>query len=114
MYMISPATNALLCLFNALVIAAQAWNLYEQRRIMDLVDPKVRDGCDEEQALLLIKVALLCSQGEASSRPHMVRVVSLLSGDADVPDIPQRPAFLGLGLTDPNKAKLRGTALSTW
>ncbi|KAG0605155.1 hypothetical protein M758_9G035800 [Ceratodon purpureus] len=91
-----------------------AWNLYEQRRVMDLVDPKVREGCDEEQALLLIKVALLCSQGEASSRPHMVRVVSLLSGDADVPDIPQRPEFLGLGLTDPNKAKLRGTALTTW
>lgn len=90
-----------------------AWNLYEQRRVMDLVDPKVREGCDEEQALLLINVALLCSQGEASSRPHSVRVVSLLSGNADVPDIPQRPAFLGLGLTDP-KENPRGTALTTW
>lgn len=91
-----------------------AWNLYEQNRVMELVDPKVREGCDEEQALLLIKVALLCSQGEAPSRPHMVRVVSLLSGDAEVPDIPQRPAFLGLGLTDPNKSNPRGTALTTW
>lgn len=81
---------------------------------MDLIDPKVRDGCNEEEALLLIKVALLCAQGEASLRPHMVRVVSLLSGDADVPDIPQRPAFLGLGVTDPNNSKLRGTTLRTW
>ena len=81
---------------------------------MDLIDPKVKEGCDEEQALLLLKVALLCSQGEASSRPHMARVVSLLSGDSDVSDIPERPAFLGLGLTDPNNSKLRGTALTTW
>jgi hypothetical protein len=92
----------------------QAWSLYEQNRMMDLVDPKVRDGCNEQEILLLIKVALLCSQGEASSRPHMVRVVSLLSGDADVPDIPQRPAFLGLGVSDPDKTKKRETALTKW
>lgn len=91
-----------------------AWNLYEQRRVMDLVDPKVKEGCDEEQALLLIKVALLCSQGEGFSRPHMARVVTWLSGDADIPDIPQRPEFLGIGLTDPNKSRARGTALTTW
>jgi len=92
----------------------QAWNLYEQRRVMDLIDPKVSEGCNHEEALRLMKVALLCSQGEASSRPHMVRVVSLLSGDADVPDVPQRPAFLGLGLTDPNEARARGTVVTKW
>lgn len=93
----------------------QAWNLYEQRRVLELVDPKVRDGCDSEQALLLIKVALLCSQGDASSRPAMAKVVAFLSGDADIPAAdPERPAFLGLGVTDPNKPVPRPTSVTTW
>jgi hypothetical protein len=97
------------------MIVVQAWTLYEQRRVMALVDPKVREGCDEEQALLLIKVGLLCSQGEASYRPPMTRVVAFLSGDADVPGvIPERPAFLGLGVTDPNKPAIRPTSITTW
>ncbi|KAG0588013.1 hypothetical protein KC19_2G208700 [Ceratodon purpureus] len=92
-----------------------AWTLYEQRRVMELVDPKVRDGCDEEQALLLIKVALLCSQGDASSRPPMAKVVAFLSGDADVPgEFPERPAFLGLGVTDLNKPAPRPSSITTW
>ena len=97
------------------MIVMQAWTLYEQRRVLELVDPKVREGCDEEQALLLIKVALLCSQGEATSRPPMAKVVAFLSGDADVPAVsPERPAFLGLGVTDPNKAAPRPTSVTTW
>lgn len=82
---------------------------------MELVDPKVRESCDEEQALLLIKVALLCSQGDASSRPPMAKVVAFLSGDADVSGVvPERPAFLGLGVTDPDKPAPRPTSITTW
>lgn len=91
-----------------------AWDLYEQGRAMDLVDPRVREGCDEDQARLLIKVALLCSQGDSSSRPHMTRVVALLSGDADVPDVPERPAFLGIGVSDPSIPRTRPNSITTW
>nr|PNR51213.1 hypothetical protein PHYPA_010399 [Physcomitrium patens] len=95
-------------------LLSYVWNLHEQRRLMDLVDPKIRNECDEEQALVLIKVALLCSQGEASSRPEMAQVVSLLSGDAGVPDVLHRPVFLGLGVIDPNKLRPRPSSLTTW
>lgn len=81
---------------------------------MELVDPRVRDGCDEEQARLLIKVALLCSQGDSSRRPHMTRVVTLLAGDADASDVPERPAFLGIGVTDPAKPVSRPNSITTW
>jgi len=95
-------------------LVVQAWNLYEEGRVMELVDPRVREACDEDQARLLIKVALLCSQGDSSSRPYMSRVVALLSGDADVPDIPERPAFLGLGVPDPMKSNSRPNSITTW
>lgn len=81
---------------------------------MELVDPRVREACDEDQARLLIKVALLCSQGDSSSRPYMTRVVALLSGDSDIPDIPERPAFLGLGVPDPSKPNSRPNSITTW
>jgi serine/threonine protein kinase len=91
-----------------------AWNLYEAGRVVELVDPRVRDACDEEQARLLIKVALMCSQGDSAARPHMSRVVALLSGDADLPDDPERPAFLGIGVSDPNQPTSRPNSITTW
>jgi hypothetical protein len=66
--------------------------LWEENRILELVDPKVKDNCDEDQVLLLIQVALLCSQDTPALRPNMMRVVSILSGgDMEAAVMPVRP-----------------------
>lgn len=103
-----------LTLYNNLLVrfCIQAWKLYEEKRVLDLIDPKVKEGIDEEQAHLLIQVGLLCSQGDPTSRPNMMRVVSLLSGDSPVPDVPVRPTFLGIA--DPNKLPPRPDRITTW
>lgn len=64
---------------------------------MDLIDPRVRDMCDEAQALLLIRVALLCTQDAPTDRPNMPRVVSMLTGDMPTLEVPIKPGFLAIG-----------------
>lgn len=52
---------------------------------MKLVDPSAKDGSySEEEALRVIEVALLCTQSVASMRPSMTRVVTMLTGDAEI------------------------------
>lgn len=53
--------------------------------------------CDEAQALLLIRVALLCTQDTPTDRPNMPRVVSMLTGDMPTLEVPIKPGFLAIG-----------------
>ncbi|KAH8934977.1 hypothetical protein BDL97_17G007800 [Sphagnum fallax] len=101
---------------NQQYLLSWAWQLWEENRILELVDPKVKDNCDEDQVLLLIQVALLCSQDTPASRPNMMRVVSILSGgDMEAAEIPVRPAFLGLGTAEANpRPSTRPSSLTTW
>ncbi|XP_078167692.1 cold-responsive protein kinase 1-like isoform X2 [Carex rostrata] len=55
-----------------------AWHLYEKQRLLDLVDPKLKDY-PEEEVLRYTKVGLFCTQGAASKRPFMPQVVEMLS-----------------------------------
>lgn len=67
----------------------QTWELHEQQRLVDLVDPSVLDASyTEEEALRVIEVALLCTQSVASMRPAMSSVVTMLTGDTEI-EIPE-------------------------
>ncbi|KAJ6815384.1 putative serine/threonine-protein kinase isoform X1 [Iris pallida] len=54
------------------------WQLYEEERLTELVDPNLKEY-SEEEALRYIKVALFCTQATASRRPSMPQVVQMLS-----------------------------------
>ncbi|KAF8411170.1 hypothetical protein HHK36_003713 [Tetracentron sinense] len=56
----------------------QTWQLYEEGKLLELVDPELEEY-PEEEALRYIKVALFCIQGAASRRPIMTQVVDMLS-----------------------------------
>ena len=47
---------------------------------MELVDPKFGSDFDKEEALRMLKVALLCLNQSAVLRPTMSKVVSMLEG----------------------------------
>lgn len=72
---------------------AQAWNLYDQNRALELLDPKLA-SYNEDQAQRLIGVSLLCTQGSPSQRPSMSRIVSMLSGAVEVSKVTSRPSYL--------------------
>ncbi|WOL07387.1 cold-responsive protein kinase 1-like isoform X1 [Canna indica] len=55
-----------------------AWQLYEEDRLRDLVDPTLREY-PEKVVLRYIKVALFCTQETAARRPSMTQVVEMLS-----------------------------------
>ncbi|CAM8975141.1 unnamed protein product [Rhodiola kirilowii] len=55
-----------------------AWELYEEGRLLELVDPEM-DDYKEEDVIRYIKVAFFCTQTAATRRPLMSQVVEMLS-----------------------------------
>ncbi|KAF3792434.1 putative LRR receptor-like serine/threonine-protein kinase [Nymphaea thermarum] len=70
-----------------------AWHLHENDSHLKLVDPTLTEY-DEEEALRVIRVALLCTQASPSLRPRMSRVIAMLSRDIEVDAATSRPAYL--------------------
>ncbi|KAK8594785.1 hypothetical protein V6N13_015701 [Hibiscus sabdariffa] len=70
-----------------------AWDLHENNQSLELVDPTLAEF-DENEALRVVRVALLCTQGSPSMRPPMSRVVAMLAGDIDVSSVITRPSYL--------------------
>ncbi|ERM95219.1 hypothetical protein AMTR_s00009p00267490 [Amborella trichopoda] len=54
------------------------WQLYEEGRLLELVDPELEEY-PEEEVLRFIKVALFCTQAACKQRPDMKQVVTMLS-----------------------------------
>ncbi|XP_075523156.1 cold-responsive protein kinase 1-like isoform X1 [Primulina tabacum] len=55
-----------------------AWELHEEGKLLDLVDPEL-ESFPEDQVLRYMKVALFCTQANASRRPLMSQVIEMLS-----------------------------------
>ncbi|CAA2964542.1 probable LRR receptor-like serine threonine-kinase At1g56140 [Olea europaea subsp. europaea] len=70
-----------------------AWNLHETNQEMALLDRTLSE-VKEDEVKRIIGVALLCSQTSPNLRPSMSRVVSMLSGDIEVPPVSSKPGYL--------------------
>eukprot|EP00245_Coleochaete_scutata_P000086 TRINITY_DN10091_c0_g1_i1.p1 TRINITY_DN10091_c0_g1~~TRINITY_DN10091_c0_g1_i1.p1 ORF type:complete len:185 (-),score=21.38 TRINITY_DN10091_c0_g1_i1:485-985(-) len=53
-----------------------------------LLDPTIRNEAPEEDAMLLLRLALYCLHAERRQRPSMERVVSMLQGDVEALPLP--------------------------
>ncbi|XP_071714501.1 putative serine/threonine-protein kinase isoform X1 [Rutidosis leptorrhynchoides] len=60
------------------VLLEWAWELYEEGKLLELVDPDLK-AYPEEEVLKYIKVAFFCTQATANRRPMMSQVVDMLS-----------------------------------
>ncbi|XP_077253402.1 putative LRR receptor-like serine/threonine-protein kinase At1g56140 [Tasmannia lanceolata] len=69
------------------------WYLHENNRELELVDPMLTEF-NEEEAIRLISVALMCTQASAMLRPPMSRVVGMLSGDNEVTNFISKPGYM--------------------
>lgn len=58
---------------------------------MVLVDPKLGLNYNKEEAMRIIKIALLCTNPSPALRPTMSTVVSMLKGHTDVHEIIREP-----------------------
>ena len=74
-------------------ICFQAWNLHENNRSLELVDPTLT-AFDDSEASRIIGVALLCTQASPMLRPTMSRVAAMLAGDIEVGIVTAKPSYL--------------------
>ncbi|XP_031120708.1 probable leucine-rich repeat receptor-like serine/threonine-protein kinase At3g14840 isoform X2 [Ipomoea triloba] len=58
--------------------------LQEKGTLMELIDPRLHSDYDKEEALRMIKVALLCTNTSPVLRPSMSAVVNMLEGHDDI------------------------------
>eukprot|EP01018_Ginkgo_biloba_P010320 Gb_18715 [translate_table: standard] len=70
------------------------WQLYEENRLLDLVDTSLLSSYSEEEVLRVIHVALLCTQATPTQRPSMSRVVSMLAGVIETHPPQSRPGYI--------------------
>lgn len=88
-------------------VVSQAWKLWEERRVMDLLDPAVcrrprGSGSSEiwsSELRRCIQVGLLCVQEAPGDRPAMSAVVGMLGSKDSRLEQPKCPALLQLGPT---------------
>uniref|UniRef100_A0A7N2LP81 non-specific serine/threonine protein kinase n=1 Tax=Quercus lobata TaxID=97700 RepID=A0A7N2LP81_QUELO len=73
------------------------WGLVLQQRgnLMELVDPKLGSEFNKEEAIRMIKVALLCTNPSPALRPNMSAVVSMLKGQIAVHELDMDPSIYG-------------------
>ncbi|KAF8364846.1 hypothetical protein HHK36_033178 [Tetracentron sinense] len=70
-----------------------AWDLWQEGRGLELMDPTLNISCSMAELLLYLQVGLLCVQENAEDRPNMSDVVSMLSNGTPTLPAPKKPAF---------------------
>ncbi|KAJ4782727.1 cysteine-rich RECEPTOR-like kinase [Rhynchospora pubera] len=64
------------------VVARMHW---KQNNMLELLDPRLKNNCPEEEALRYFQIALLCIQYEPEMRPSMQQVSQMLNSDDPLP-----------------------------
>lgn len=80
---------------NLLFCFLQAFVLQQKGNLMELVDPNLGTEFKKEEAIRMIKVALLCTNASPALRPTMSAVVSMLKGQTVVQEYPLNPSIYG-------------------
>ncbi|XP_052178550.1 probable LRR receptor-like serine/threonine-protein kinase At1g07650 isoform X2 [Diospyros lotus] len=70
-----------------------AYVLQERGSLLELVDPDLGSEYSSEEAMLMLNVALLCTNASPTLRPTMSQVVSMLEGRTAVQDLLSDPGF---------------------
>ncbi|XP_019190173.1 PREDICTED: probable leucine-rich repeat receptor-like serine/threonine-protein kinase At3g14840 [Ipomoea nil] len=69
---------------NCLCLLDWVLDLQKQGNLIELIDPRLGSNFDKEQALRVIKVALLCTNPSPALRPSMSLVINMLEGHEDI------------------------------
>lgn len=70
--------------FIYLHASLKAYDLQEQGRLMELVDPNLGSRYSREEAMRMLNLALLCTNTSPTHRPPMSLVVSMLEGKTPI------------------------------
>ncbi|XP_057790553.1 G-type lectin S-receptor-like serine/threonine-protein kinase At4g27290 isoform X3 [Salvia miltiorrhiza] len=82
----------------------QAWMLWKEKRIMEMMDECLMATCVESQVTRCIHVGLLCVQNFAEDRPIMPSVVLMLASDGALLPEPNEPGYYIEGSCSPSRS----------
>ncbi|CAK9185350.1 unnamed protein product [Ilex paraguariensis] len=74
-----------------LVLVDWVGEKWREKRILDVVDIKLKGEFEEKEVVMVLKLGLMCSSNAPLTRPSMRQVVIYLEGEAVVPEV-LRPA----------------------
>nr|XP_043635400.1 G-type lectin S-receptor-like serine/threonine-protein kinase At1g67520 [Erigeron canadensis] len=78
---------------HPLNLPGHAWELWNEGRGLELMDPILEDSCSRIEVMKCIHVGLLCVQDHEADRPTMSEVIYMLTNvNMELPE-PKRPAF---------------------
>ncbi|MBA0800128.1 hypothetical protein Gohar_010581 [Gossypium harknessii] len=73
-----------------------AWDLWNEDKAMDLVDPSIQDSCSSNEMLKCIHIGMLCMQDSAMHRPTMAAVMKLLESETPTLPMPRQPSYASM------------------
>ncbi|EXB36745.1 L-type lectin-domain containing receptor kinase S.4 [Morus notabilis] len=68
-----------------LVLVDWVWDKYKEGNVSEIVDKRLEGEYDVVEAVMVVKLGLMCSNSVASARPSMRQVVRYLEGEVSVP-----------------------------
>ncbi|XP_042485636.1 putative G-type lectin S-receptor-like serine/threonine-protein kinase At1g61610 [Macadamia integrifolia] len=74
-------------------LLSYAWQLWSEGKVMQLIDQRVINSCNQLEAMRCIHIGLLCVQDYAVDRPTMYKVVSMLSTETPL-NPPKMPLYI--------------------
>ncbi|KAJ6768050.1 hypothetical protein OIU74_021838 [Salix koriyanagi] len=67
-----------------LILVDWVWDKWKSGAILDVVDPRLKGEFDEIEAVLLLKLGLMCSNYVPKARPLMRKIVRYLEGESGI------------------------------
>jgi len=77
-----------------MVKLSQAWRLWVENKVLDLMDHTLREVCNADQFVKCVNIGLLCVQEDPNDRPTMSTVVTMLDSEPATVPTPKRPGFV--------------------
>ncbi|XP_006851221.2 G-type lectin S-receptor-like serine/threonine-protein kinase At4g27290 [Amborella trichopoda] len=78
---------------HTLNLLGYTWQLWQEGKVLELMDPSLSESCQRSEVLRCMHVALLCVQEDATARPNMCSVSFMLVNETATLPAPTQPAF---------------------
>ncbi|GAY46806.1 hypothetical protein WN943_010054 [Citrus x changshan-huyou] len=82
----------------------RVWTLYRSNKLVEAVDPNLKDDFPAEQVCNVLQIGLLCTQAAAALRPSMAQAIMLLTNKVCEIPTPSQPPFLNSSVMEPGNS----------
>ncbi|KAG2245158.1 hypothetical protein Bca52824_093008 [Brassica carinata] len=82
-------------------LVTYVWRLWNNKSLLELVDPAMGDNYDKDEVTRCIHISLLCVQENPADRPTMSTIFQMLTNTSITLPVPQPPGFFFRGTPNP-------------